>query len=326
MGMGRSGTTLLSSILNAHPNVVVPPESFFELYLDRKYRNVTNWNEQTINRFINDLYIDRPFRLIWKVDRNLLYDILCQSPQIKHIREAFDRVKMSYGNSFNTKEIQLIGSKHPIYSITSERIETVNPDAKFIHIIRDPRGTGCGQIKSFKKKDAYAVGYQWTQFNINIAELKLRHPDNYFLIKYENLIKNPEESIKSISQFLEIEYAPQIIENHEDRNIRDQPISYKRYQRSTEQPLNLNKIDEWKRRLTASQIQKIEYATAEEANKYGYQIEKPILPFKEGVNFLLSKFKVTIGIGVYRLFLNAPFFVQRSIVSLKSFFLDRSFR
>ena len=46
LAMGRSGTTLLQSILDNHSGIVVPPESYFMIHLDKKYGSIKNWNKQ----------------------------------------------------------------------------------------------------------------------------------------------------------------------------------------------------------------------------------------------------------------------------------------
>lgn len=326
MGMGRSGTTLLSSILNAHPNVVVPPESLFELYLDHKYRHITNWDDKTINRFIDDLYVDRPFKLIWKIDRSLIHEVLHAEPKLDNYIEAFERVKMSYNDSYSNKEIKLVGSKHPVYAILPKRIEKMHPDAKYIHIIRDPRGVSCGQIKTFKRKDEFAIGYQWSIFNKNISRLKQQYPEKYFLVKYEDIITNTEASLSAICNFLDIKYTSKILEDYRSTDFHDQPNKFKRYHQSLIKPLNYRKIDEWKRKLSSKQVRRIAYTTYKDAVKYEYIIEKPKLTWGDKLVLPLSYIKIKLGIFTYLTFLYAPFFIQKIIVSTKSFFLDKSFR
>src|SRR5690606_20490040 len=108
----------------------------------------------------------------------------------------------SYNASFKSKKIKLYGDKHPIYSNFCERMMRINPQAKLIHMVRDPRGTGAGQIKTFNRKDALAVGYLWARYNKNLSDLKKLYPENYYLLKYEDLVLSPEETVQSLCRFL----------------------------------------------------------------------------------------------------------------------------
>ena len=52
MGRPRSGTTLLSTLFDAHPNVKIPPEFPIMLPLYQKFRKVKDWDEKAILSFV----------------------------------------------------------------------------------------------------------------------------------------------------------------------------------------------------------------------------------------------------------------------------------
>ncbi len=55
VGFGRSGTTLLQELMNAHPNVIGPPEYSFIVYLYSRYGNKKHWTKADIAEFIEAL-------------------------------------------------------------------------------------------------------------------------------------------------------------------------------------------------------------------------------------------------------------------------------
>ena len=55
VGMARSGTTLLRSILNSHPNIAIPRETTF-FYLVEEYlkaTKVSSFSKQEVEKFWN---------------------------------------------------------------------------------------------------------------------------------------------------------------------------------------------------------------------------------------------------------------------------------
>ena len=65
VGIGRSGTTLLQSIMNVNQYVSFPHESRLILYLKQKYLNQKEWTDNLIIEFISDLYRNKKFRMYW---------------------------------------------------------------------------------------------------------------------------------------------------------------------------------------------------------------------------------------------------------------------
>jgi len=54
LGRPRSGTTLLRTLLDAHPQVKVPPEYPVVLQLYKKYGRIRQWDETTLEEFKKD--------------------------------------------------------------------------------------------------------------------------------------------------------------------------------------------------------------------------------------------------------------------------------
>lgn len=70
LGRGRSGTTLLSKILNAHDQLAVAPEGFFALSLMNKYQHAS-WTNKTLEAFLEDLELEARMQT-WELDRQAL--------------------------------------------------------------------------------------------------------------------------------------------------------------------------------------------------------------------------------------------------------------
>src|SRR5689334_21970982 len=71
-GMGRSGTTLLQSLLDANAGILIPFESRLIITLNGKYAKVKHWSKSKILEFHNDLFCDAKYKTLWKVDHEKL--------------------------------------------------------------------------------------------------------------------------------------------------------------------------------------------------------------------------------------------------------------
>ena len=137
---GRSGSTMLQNILDAHPNICAPLESKFVLHLKSKYKNISHWNNKTINQFITDLYTNRKIRLFWNIDKKNLYDLFSQY-KIESFADACKIIYLSFPSVHTKNNVTVIIDKNPAHSRFIYELYTVFPNAKFIHLVRDPRAT-----------------------------------------------------------------------------------------------------------------------------------------------------------------------------------------
>ncbi len=326
-GVGRSGTTLFRSILNAHSNIVVPLESYFILHLQGKYQHITSWTEPVIKSFIDDLYTDRPFRLVWRVPRVEIEEAFASFPDLSTFYEACNVVRIAFQNSYKTKDIKWIGDKKPMYRHFTLRMMRLFPDSKIIHIVRDPRGVGLGHLKTFNFKDAMAIGYMWAQGNRRILKLKELYPNQYFFIKYEDLVLDTEGTMRKVCAFLEVPFEEEMLNYQSKVNARfdDYTETMKDKHRSLLKPIDIKIAEKWKTDLSPEQRKQIEIVTWEVANNLGYRFDKPKSSFGIELQKPLSKLKVWLDRNGTRLFFALPFSFRKFVLFLRSKHSDHKY-
>ncbi|MCX6283966.1 MAG: sulfotransferase [Bacteroidetes bacterium] len=64
LGRPRSGTTLLTSLLNAHPNVRIAPEFPILFFLYQRFKKVKVWDETTIRSFVDHVFYFSKFIML----------------------------------------------------------------------------------------------------------------------------------------------------------------------------------------------------------------------------------------------------------------------
>lgn len=320
LAMGRSGTTLLQNILNCHPQIVMPPESFFVLHLGTKYGSIENWTEDVISNFILDLYTDRPFKIFWQTPLEDVKSSFARHGTVKSFAEACNVVRRSYQQSFMVENIKYVGDKNPIYCLYSKKLLEITPSAKIIHLVRDPRGTANGQINTFKRKNAFLVGLQWTNYNKNLLRIASSHPDQYLRVRYEDLIENTKQEVKNICDFLGLEFSEDMLDYREKvvEKFKDYSGILNYRHQSLLKPIDKKIAEKWRTGLDQTQIDKIKYTTGVLGNKLGYDMGVLTKNWKYSVSCFLTKFIAYFRLVTVRVYFLMPFFIRKKILQIRS--------
>lgn len=280
---GRSGTTMLQQILDAHNEVMIPIESRLIIHLKKKYFKLKNWSYSVIDEFIDDLYRDLKFSKYWMVNRDNLTVKIKSIPENKRNFKLICKViYLSYPTPFEKKEIKIIGDKNPIYCLFLNDLIEIFPDAKFIHLVRDYHASITSAIKTFGFKNIPVVSHGWVLYNKFIEEKSHEYPNNFLLLRYEDLVSSPTENVSKICSFLNIPFQEGMLDFNKTINQAVLPsitINAKQELNSIHpnltKPINTNQIEKWRSELTTNQIITIEYISGDFAKKYGYTKDFP---------------------------------------------------
>ena len=272
IGRARSGTTLLRTMFDAHPNVIIPLESPLIMHLNRKYGNIKSWNKSNLLLFYQDVLKIKDFNK-WDIDREILKKKILSQSEETNFRELISLIYLQSKSLFLKEDIKLIGDKNPVYSISIKSIFRLYPDARYIHLQRDYRAHILSMINAgLYAKDIVALAYRWKYSAKLLAKLKLKYPDNFYSVKYEDLVCNPEKYMKQLCAFLDIDYHSDMINYHVKLNS-----FYKEFEDKIEdhhkrvfKPIDGSRINSWKTELTSQQIEIADFVVGEWADKEGY--------------------------------------------------------
>ena len=273
IGRPRSGTTLLKTLFDAHPNVNIPIECPVFMALHNRYGETKYWSKNTLSLFYNDLLKLKRFDF-WRIDlEKLKSDILACEGENSY--ETICKVVHYNNNSiFDKQEIKIIGDKNPKYSSYTKNLIAVFPNAKFIHIIRDYRAHFLSMRNAgFPKAIVSLSSYLWKDSAKNMDRLKNKYPNKIYSLRYEDLVNEPEFYIKQMAAFLEIEHVPEVIEYYKKRDEFEKIFTkeyLKKYFESLLSPINTSRIDIWRDKLTEREIRIADAMVGSVAEKQGY--------------------------------------------------------
>ena len=133
VGCPRSGTTLLKRMVDAHPQLAVPPETH---WIPRFYTKRVGLTEEgfVTAKLIDKLVGYHRFSEL-KVDREELESLLAPGRWVSYadfVSAIFDRYGRSEGKPF-------VGDKTPTYVRRIPLLHALWPKARFVHLIRDGR-------------------------------------------------------------------------------------------------------------------------------------------------------------------------------------------
>ncbi len=273
VGRPRSGTTLLRTLFDAHPNVSFPPECQFIINLYPRYGKITQWQEKDLIAFYNDLKQQWLFDT-WNMDYDLLKKALLKHTGIYSYGNICKVVYKQYSSLFDKKELLFIGDKNPGYAIYTKLLLKVFPEAKFIHIIRDYRDNFVS-IKNvdFELPIPSLVAQKWKYFYKKFNKDSISYPSAYFVINYEKLAKEPVKYFSELCKFIGIEYDESVFNFHEKKDdiLKQYPPGYiHTYHSSLMEKINTSKIGVWKKQLSKRQAKLMDITIGKIAEKSGY--------------------------------------------------------
>ncbi len=274
VGRPRSGTTLLRMLFDAHPNVVVPPECQFAVNLYGKYGKKNFWTEKDLDNFFVD--IQKQWRIeMWNLDFPQLHKNLHGMDGNHSYGDICKVVYATYQSLFLKEKIQLFGDKNPGYSIYTKRLGRIFPGARFIYINRDYRDNYVS-IKGvgFDLPIPSLPAQKWKYFYKKIHKDSLMRPESYCFIRYEDLVAQPEETMRKLCAFAGISYYAQSLNFHEQKENFTKtypPGILQKYHSGILQKVNSGRVGMWKNELTNRQVMLLDQTLGPMAEQAGYE-------------------------------------------------------
>lgn len=244
-GQRRSGTTLMRVLLNRHPHIVCGPESHFASRFERWHEQLADEWSETVRRYgFGPEAVDRAFAAI--------------------ADNLFTRYQLAEGK-------RRWAEKTPANILRIDYLFRLFPRAQFVHVIRDPRDTYC----SIRHK-AHTSKPGWVRFTPPYAARDWRagilagerwrpYPDRYHEVRYEELVREPEATLRRVLAFLNEPWDPRILDPDADNSAARHPELKKRDR------IFATSIGRWRTELNGAEVAEIESIAGELMVALGYK-------------------------------------------------------
>lgn len=276
LGNPRSGTSLLRIMLHSHPEICIPPESHFFLWLEEKYGK---WNNQFIEVYLDDLYQATKFET-WNLDRTELKDYL-NNCTIKNYAHLTSLIYNFYALKENKKP-KYWGDKNGLWTEKLYKIKLYYPDAFIVHLIRDGRDVACSykEINIKGVNTLYApklpneiaeIAKIWNSNNIAIESFLNTFSEKQFIqIKYEELLISPESILQKILSPMGLETTKIQLEYYLKNSKDIEPEEFFKWKEKLVQPPDLSNIGKHRKILTKGEINTFNSVAKHSLLKYNY--------------------------------------------------------
>ena len=154
-----------------------------------------------------------------------------------------------------------------------ERIFATLPDAKFVHLIRDGRDVCCSvaqwwrQFHPGKPLGVAEAAEVWARW-VRLGRAWRAHP-RCCEVRYEDLVSDPEPTLRRLLAFLELDWDDAILRRESDRP-QNRPELGAPHNVGVDRPVYRNAMGRWQRDLTAVDRAVIEAEAGDLLRELGY--------------------------------------------------------
>jgi hypothetical protein len=282
VGRPRTGSTLLRTLFDAHPNTVIPQEWPMVMLLYKKFGARRNWDTELLTDFYHTLFT--PLRIKhWTLDnwpdlnKQQLHSALMQCTGEWPLATLIKIVYLHYNSFYTKQEILQIGDKNPATSLFTPLLVGLFPEAKFIHLTRDYRDNVVSLLDvDFEMPNIPLLVYRWKYFFKLIEKCSQQVPHRFIRLRYEDLVHDPENEFAKLCSFLGINNTKEIVDFHTRKSAISNaftPELVDTYFKSLLEPINNKKVGVFHKRLTNKQIRIADLVAGRTAERAGYKRE-----------------------------------------------------
>jgi hypothetical protein len=204
-GPDRSGTSLMFALLASHPNISMVRRTNMWRYFHERYGDLSDTGN--FERCLSDMTRYNRMKHL--------------KPDAERIRSEFLNGEANYGRLFSLFHLHNAerigkprwGDKSLHTEHYADRVLREYPNAKIIHMTRDPRDR-YASVRKRHGRDTPRLGGstgRWL-FSMNQAlRNQKRYPNQYKIVCFEDITRDPQGTMRDVCAFIGEEFAPEMM-------------------------------------------------------------------------------------------------------------------
>ena len=273
IGTERSGTNLLRLILNSHSDIAIPhPPHIMKNFskLEPLYGDLReDKNFKALIRDVVTMVGLHPYPWEIKLDGEKIFR---QIPE-RNLINIFFAIYDQYLESTHKKRW---GCKSTFMIYHVALIRRYYPRAKFLYMVRDGRDVALSAKKSiFNRYSVYYTARLWKkEQQIGISWLSDLSSKDIFVVKYEDLLSDPQAAVKSLCDFLDEPFEKSMLDFAATKEAK-KSASISASWKNTSRPIIKDNVNKFKNELTDKEVFLFEAIAGPELEYFSYALTKP---------------------------------------------------
>lgn len=263
VGTNGSGTTLHRAIFDSHPELAIPGEGRFVVELAPK-RDMYEQSDFDVDGFIADISAKWRFEN-WGLSSEEAKQALTRPTRVSNYSDAIRALyrfyaerqgKARYGDKTqsNIHDLALLGD--------------LFPEARFVHVVRDGRDVTLAHTDG-KKIEQVAISWR-RRVNEGRQAGAALGPQRYTESRFEELVDDPEASVRRLCDFLDLEYHADMLDYHERADhIVGTTAAPDRHKDIYLPPTK--GLQDWRSELSSEQVARFEALAGDALSDLGYE-------------------------------------------------------
>jgi Sulfotransferase family len=268
VGTGRSGTTLLASLLDRHSGIACGPETAFFQFarptVQRRIIEDPHWPEQAV-RFLSGIDRERAGSVLeaYGLTADEVRRALRRKPRT--IRSVLEAITEPYARSRGKRRW---AEKTPAHVMHVHELRRLWPDSRIVRVVRDPRGVVASRAKvPFGPRTAVGSAYLWKRQDE--AARGFFHTDPLaVVVRYEDLVADPEHVMRGLCTFLGEEFEPAMLDVTDEAHV---VASGETWKWRVGSPIDTSRVDAWRDELPLIEQERVTLVCADGMRRNGYE-------------------------------------------------------
>ena len=214
VGTGRCGSTLLQTMLMAHPEIRMPPETQFFEWMDPAAFGLRDpLPDGSVEEYLGRVRAGYGWTILNAGEPPLgeAYEDAVRGG----LRSARDQFWWVADRLAEEPTGSLRGEKTPQHWMHMERLLVLFPDARVIHICRDPRDVVVGLMGMdwWRGRSIRRTARHWRKALLAAHDWQARlGPRRHRIVRYEDLVADPRGVLEGLAAFLGVAFDPAMLE------------------------------------------------------------------------------------------------------------------
>jgi hypothetical protein len=246
-------------MLNRHPEIGLCDETFYFYYVYNRQRAFGDLTDPSNRQRLVERYLATHRMLRLQLDREALAAVLLEEGT--SYEEFFLALLRFFARSLGKRRF---GEKTPQHAWEAQRLLDLYPEARIVHLIRDPRDVVASLNRMPWGEGSASANARVWQSCVRAAERCAGHP-RFLRVRYEDLIADAEAVLRELCSFLGEDYEACML--HPTEGTQADQWWFQRAQG----PLSSDRLEKWRQELTSKEVALIEWIARETLLQHGYE-------------------------------------------------------